>query len=273
MPRLDLHNTRLVAVGVLWLAVMALIFTAALAYCRRTTNDAFVSVTTAARDSLLYHHVPHTQRVDYLGFTSYFDAELHLPRCVTYELTQQHLDGTAMRDDIFMADTAVDGCPPPDAYRGTGLHRGHMAPAADMRWSEQAVQQSFLMTNICPQRSALNEGGWGNLEQKCREWVARDHALIVACGPIIEPGLDTIGDTGIPIPQRYYKIILAHCVSPKRALAFIYPNDPTSGGELRRYVTTIRQVEQLTGINFFALLDAHEQEEFETVSNLQLWLH
>lgn len=273
MPRLDIHNTRVVAVGVLWLAIIALLLMVALAWCHRTANDDFAPVTTATRDSLLCHQVPHTQRVDYLGFTSYFDAELHLPRCVTYELTQQHLEGEAQRDDIFMADTAVAGCPLPDVYRGTGLHRGHLAPAADMRWNEQAMQQSFFMTNICPQRSALNEGGWGKLEQKCREWVARDHALIIACGPIIEPGLDSIGDTGIPLPQRYFKVILAHCARPKRALAFIYPNGPASGGKLRRYATTIQHVEQLTGIDFFALLDAQEQQQFETTSNLQFWLH
>ena len=33
--------------------------------------------------------------------------------------------------------------------------RGHMAPAADMKWSKKAMEESFYMSNICPQNQKL----------------------------------------------------------------------------------------------------------------------
>ena len=134
------------------------------------------------------------------------------------------------------------------------------------------MRESFLMTNICPQHGSLNEGGWGRLEEKCREWVRRDKSLLIACGPVLEPGLDTIAGSGVTVPKRFYKVILAPRMQPMRALAFIYPNGPANG-PLNRYVTTVDEVERATGIDFFALLPEAEQQGFESQSNLQLWLH
>ncbi|MBR6284620.1 MAG: DNA/RNA non-specific endonuclease [Muribaculaceae bacterium] len=270
--RLDIDQLRHLGMALLWLVVMALLAWVTMRQCTHKVSDGYAAPSTGLCDSLLQHSVHETQRVDYLGFVSYFNAARHLPLCVTYELTASELSGEEQRTDAFAVDPSAPGCPPPDAYQGTGLHRGHLAPAADMHWSEKAMRQSFLMTNICPQHRSLNEGGWGRLEEKCREWVKRDHALVIACGPVIEAGLDTIAGTGIPIPRRFFKVVLAHWARPMRALAFVYPNGPANG-PLSRYVTTIDNVEQLTGIDFFALLPDDEQRQLESNSNLPLWLH
>jgi endonuclease G len=36
-------------------------------------------------------------------------------------------------------------------YTGSGYDRGHMSPAADALRSQQAMDETFLMTNIAPQ--------------------------------------------------------------------------------------------------------------------------
>ena len=128
------------------------------------------------------------------------------------------------------------------------------------------------MTNICPQHRSLNEGGWGRLEEKCREWVHRDHSLVIVCGPVLDSGLDTISGSGVLVPRRFFKVVLAPETSPQRALAFIYPNGPANS-TLSRYVTTVDEVERLTGIDFFCSLPVEVQQGFESSSNLQLWLH
>lgn len=270
--QVDTDRLRRAALALLWIAMAATITAVVATRCHHTPGSHYVQPTASARDSLLWHKVTATQRVDYEAFTSYFDPSRHQPACVTYELTTAELTGDASRTDAFATDSTVPGCPLPDAYRGSGLHRGHLAPAADMHWSDAAMRQSFLMTNICPQHRSLNEGGWGRLEEKCREWVRRDHALLIACGPVPDSGLDTLPGSGVTVPRRFYKVVLAHCARPMRALAFVYPNAPANG-PLSRYVTTIDQVEQLTGIDFFALLPIEVQQQFEANSNLPLWLH
>ena len=273
MPlRVDVDRLRRIGLTTLWIAVVAALTAVALTRCRATASNHYVALNPSARDSLLCHRVPAAQRVDYVAFTSYFDSARHQPACVTYELTVEELGGATTRTDLFAADSAVAGCPQPDAYQGSGMHRGHLAPAADMHWSDQAMRQSFLMTNICPQHRSLNEGGWGRLEEKCREWVRRDHALLIACGPVPEPDLDTLAGSGVTVPRRFFKVVLAHCVWPMRAVAFVYPNAPANG-PLNRYATTIDEVERLTGIDFFALLPLDAQQQFESTSNLPLWLH
>ena len=133
------------------------------------------------------------------------------------------------------------------------------------------MQQSFLMTNVCPQHRSLNEGGWARLEEKCREWVRRDSALIIVTGPVLEPGLDTM-PSGVVVPKRFYKVVLAHCVRPMRAVAFIYNNGPCNG-PLSRYAVSVDEVERLTGIDFFAVLSPDVQQRMESACNLQVWLH
>ena len=46
---------------------------------------------------------------------------------------------------------------------------GHICPAADCKWSKTAMNQSFLLTNMCPQDRDLNMGDWEG--GRCREAV------------------------------------------------------------------------------------------------------
>ncbi len=270
--RIDVDTLRHVGLLLLWLAVAAAVAAVMWKGCSRPVGNMASPMSDEERRQLLNHVVPGSERIEYTGFTVDFNASKHLPACVSYVLTEDMLLGDEIRTDVFAVDPQVKGCPQPDAYQGTGLHRGHLAPAADMRWSGQAMRESFLMTNICPQHRSLNEGGWGRLEEKCREWVHRHHVLVIACGPVIESGLDTIPSSGVVVPRRFFKVLLAPEEKPMMALAFIYPNTPANA-TLSHYVTTVDKVENLTGIDFFSSLPDDVQSVFEASSNLQLWLH
>ena len=254
---------------VVWAAVVALVTVLLVRQCGRRSGDDGCSAGMA--DSLQLVDLPQCQRVDYLGFRVYYDSAAHLPRCVLYELTADETLGTVPRAKGFESDDTVSGCAEPSAFRGSGLSRGHMAPAGDMKWDARAMQQSFLMPNICPQDNSLNEGGWNRVEEKAREWARRDKALVIAVGPVIEPGLERTA-AGVAIPKYFYKVILAHRVWPRRAVAFIYPNAP-SNGPLRHYVVSVDSVERLTGIDFFAVLPDDEEDRIERSSALASFLH
>lgn len=206
----------------------------------------------------------------YSGFTSYFNPETHIPNCVAYEIIESETTGDEPRKKSFEADHTIDGCAESSDYRNSGYDRGHMAPAADMKWSKEAMEESFLMTNICPQVKSLNSGIWHRLEQRVREWVTRDSSIIVVCGPIFTPGkpVEQIGEIGVAVPHRFFKALYA----PGRniGIAFIFDNDKVKG-ELRKYAVTIDSVERETGLDLFYNLPDDIENEVENQCNYKLW--
>ena len=206
----------------------------------------------------------------YSGFTSYFNPDTHIPNCVAYEIIESETTGDEPRKKSFEADHTIDGCAESSDYRNSGYDRGHMAPAADMKWSKEAMEESFLMTNICPQVKSLNSGIWHRLEQRVREWATRDSSIIVVCGPIFTPGkpVEQIGEIGVAVPHRFFKALYA----PGRniGIAFIFDNDKVKG-ELRKYAVTIDSVERETGLDLFYNLPDDIENEVENQCNYKLW--
>lgn len=225
------------------------------------------------RDSLMTVAVPHgvsDTLVRYSAFDVHFNSERGIANCAAYELVNNELNGTAERGNTFLQDTSVKGCPSPQDYIGSGMDRGHLVPAGDLKWNPDAMRQSFLMTNICPMHKALNEGGWAKLEEKVREWAARDSALLVFTGPVVSDSDTTLAHGRVTVPSAYYKVVMAPCVRPMRAVAFIYPNGH-SGGRLQQYAVSIDEVERRTDLDFFPTLPREEQERLESVVNLDAW--
>ena len=126
------------------------------------------------------------------------------------------------------------------------------------------------MTNICPQKAALNSGGWNKLEDKVRDWARRDSAIVVATGPVLSAGMKTIGESRVAVPEHFYKVVFAPYATPRRAIAFLYPNG-SSKGAISKYAVTVDEVERLTGIDFFSALDDDEEAEVESRINLLQW--
>ncbi len=209
-------------------------------------------------------------KIVYKGFTVYFNSRHHVPNCVIYELTGAETEGEYPRYKNFLTDEQVAGCANPWDYTHSGYTRGHMAPAADMKWDREAMKESFYMTNICPQKTALNSGGWNKLENKVRDWARRDSAIIVATGPILSDNMPTIGESRVAVPEHFYKVVFAPYASPERAIAFIYPNGSCKGN-VSKYAVTVDEVERLTGIDFFSSLDDDTEEQIESHINLLQW--
>lgn len=227
-------------------------------------------------DSLLRVDLPadavDVVRLDYRGFTAYYDPHWRQPRCVVYVLTAERTAGDVAREKHFRADTAVIGCAVPTDYARSGWQRGHLAPAVHMKWDSLAMRQSFLMTNVCPQHPRLNAKAWQLLEQKCSEWAVRFDTIVVATGPVPGAWADTIRPANVLVPNAFFKVVLAPCAHPPQCIAFLYANGPNST-DLNRHVAGVRQVERLTGLNFFAAYDPARQDSIETAPPmLNAWL-
>ena len=208
--------------------------------------------------------------IKYKAYTVYFNPKTHQPNATIYELTADETEGNQPRANNFIHDENVKGCAHAWDYSNSGYDRGHMTPAADMKWDAEAMQQSFFMTNICPQNPGLNSNGWSRLEKKIRSWAKRDSSLIVATGPIPGATLGSIGkEVTVPVPEAFFKVVYA----PRhaRAIAFIYANNAQCNSKMRKYAVTVRQVEQLTGLNFFAVLDDDLENRIENQNDFSQW--
>lgn len=212
-----------------------------------------------------------SREVDYKGFRLSFNSRYHIPNWVAWELTADETEGTAKRHDKFSADLSVAGCAETYDYLYSGYDRGHMAPAADMKWDGEAMKESFYLTNICPQANELNTGAWRTLEEKCRQWAKADSSLVIIAGPVLDPApYEYIGDNRVGVPRSFFKVILAPYARPVRAIAFVMPNSRVKGG-MQAAATSVDMVEQLTGYDFFQALPDSIEDIVEAQNDFPLW--
>ena len=210
--------------------------------------------------------------LDYRGMTVSFNPETHQPNWVSWELLESEASGQVARASQFAPDPDVEGCPSLNDYRRSGYDRGHMAPAGDMKWDEEAMQQSFLLTNVCPQAGDLNRGAWQNLEEKCRQRARADSAVVIVCGPVFLPGeaVERIGTSGVAVPRRFFKVILSPYTDPPVAIGFIMPNGYVKGG-MQTCAVSVDSVESLTGHNFFSALPDDIEKRVESECDFNRW--
>ena len=150
------------------------------------------------------------------------------------------------------------------------IDHGHLCPAGDCKWSKEAMRQSFLLTNMCPQNSDLNRGDWEELESRCRGWARHYGDIYIAAGPIFyNSDYETIGSGEVGVPDAFFKVVLYYGKKPK-ALGFIYPNNGESH-KIQHYVTTVDDVEEKTGIDFFHNLPDDIEAKVESVADINKW--
>lgn len=144
------------------------------------------------------------------------------------------------------------------------------SPAGDNKWDENAMYETFLMTNICPQNQQLNSGLWNQIEMQCRYWTKKYGTLYIVCGPIFLRGEhQTIGPNRVMVPEAFFKAILCLEGEPK-GIAFVCRN--TKGDRKKDYyVNTIRQVERITGYNLFPHLDDKISYQVKDHADITEW--
>ena len=187
---------------------------------------------------------------------------------VSYVLLKEHLTYDDRERPDFIEDPYI-GTKSADwrNYRGSGFDRGHLCPAGDRRFSEQAYRETFYTSNITPQQREFNGGIWNELEQQVRIWAKKHGELFVITAGILEPGLHTIGDEDVGVPERFYKIVARGTPDDLKILGFIMPGD-INAGRLSDFVVPVDAIEQATGIDFFRELpndiEAKLEREIQT---------
>ena len=205
------------------------------------------------------------------GYIVGYNKDLRVPNFVAWRLTSNHTTGPQKRLQNFIeaTDVPIPRATPQD-YKGSGWSRGHLCPAGDNKWSFKAMYDTFLLTNVCPQHPALNTGMWNQIEMQCRQWANKYGEVYIVCGPIFFKGeKQTIGPNKVAVPDAFFKVVLCLDVRPK-AIGFVCRNTAL-GGKKHDYVHSVREVERITGFDFFPLLDKSIQDMVENMDDLSVW--
>jgi len=213
-----------------------------------------------------------------LAYVELYDKEKKEPLWVSYHLTKDRLFGTQKRSDKFEPDPDLsygDRAELSDYYR-SGYDRGHMCPAADNVFNFLAMKECFYLSNMIPQKHSLNNGKWKELEVRIRNYVkAKDEAWVIS-GPIFqkvnEEDIKKIGR--VWVPTHCYKIVAYNEGSELKAVGFIMRNDNETA-DLTSYVLKIKDIEEVTGLDFFKKLsEDSDKRVVEAVNKAgEFWDH
>ena len=205
------------------------------------------------------------------GFALGYSTRYRQALWVSYLLRASNLAAPQMkRSARFYSDPALKNPVRPQDYNRTGFDRGHLAPAADMGYSKEAMLHSFYMSNISPQRPAFNRGIWKHLEEQVREWARREKVICVVTGPIFDPPEATpMGKIRLPVPCAFYKVIL-DLTPPHKMIGFVMPNKG-SDAPVAVFAVTVDEVERRTGCDFFSELPDELENRLESELDPAAW--
>ena len=207
------------------------------------------------------------------GYLLAHDPVRKTPIWVAEHLTSDKARGSNERANNFQPDPDLIKGERAELldYKGSGYDLGHMAPAGDMKWDQQAMMESFFLSNMVPQTGiGMNQGIWKDLEERVRLWAINRGEIHIYTGPIyakVPP--DSIGTNKIAVPTHLYKIIYDPVTI--EAIAFIMPNTKLKSSDMPRYIVTIREVEEKTGLNFLSKLSPKIADIVESTKSESLW--
>ena len=205
------------------------------------------------------------------NYTLSYIEEYEQAEWVAYELKSSNLENHHYKRPFFIQDDLVKTSSADwKNYKKSGYDKGHLCPAADMQFSEEAFNDTFLTSNISPQVHNFNDGIWNTLEQKVRYWAKKYNGIYVVTGPILSKELKTIGKENVAVPNFFYKILLKVDGSKSKMIAFLVPAKK-SDVPIYKFVVSVDAIEQLTGIDFYPKLEDKLEIELEKNSDYKSW--
>lgn len=241
-----------------------------------------------ARPAMAWHGVPQAQAWQPITWTRVLRNEAFLvgwsdlrgnPLWVEYRLQPVPADAPFhRRPERFSRDWRALNSIGHDDYNGSGYDRGHLAPnyAISRLYGPTAQQQTFLMTNITPQRPRLNQKVWQRLEEVEIDVFARRYGeLWVITGPVFDQDIVRLPTTfRVEVPDAFFKIFAAPsggADGQPKLLAFVVPQTVKGNEPLDRFVTSVDHVEELTGFDFFSAMEPVLQSRLEAAVDPAAW--
>ena len=229
-----------------------------------------------------------------INYSVEWDCDKKAQRWSAYQMTQATMEQKTSRYYSQTNQYPLDPLLPSlyylsqDCYWNSGFDHGHMCPSYDRLYSQEANYQTFFLTNMQPQYKAFNGSlsgsdsyknawsPWYKLEGEkglIRTAISNVNAetLYVVKGGTIEDDqiLPKLVKGEMRVPKHFFVALLLKNKEafPYKAVGFwmehkssYLTNDPLS-----TYAVNIRQLEELTGIDFFCNLPDETENRVETL--------
>ena len=212
--------------------------------------------------------------------TSSFDRRTRNPHWVAEHITAESLlmKNGDRKHSYFVEDTSV-----PEKFRAklkdyahSGYDRGHQVPAADAKWDQEAMDDTFYLTNMCPQvGDGFNRDYWAHLEDFCRRLTNKYPSVRIVTGPLYLPKRDPVdgkwrvtyevigAPPNVAVPTHFYKVVFAEdgrSGGPVALGAFVLPNAAIPNDRpLTSFEVPIEAVERASGLEFATQLPAQRR--------------
>ncbi|HPW97115.1 MAG TPA: DNA/RNA non-specific endonuclease [Flavobacterium sp.] len=204
-------------------------------------------------------------------YTLSYNEKFEQAEWVAYSLKKENFKQNNFKRPYFVEDKKVTTHSADwRNYKKSGYDKGHLCPAGDMTFSKKAYEDTFLTSNISPQKHDFNSGIWNRLEQKTRYWAEKYGTVFVISGGVLTSGLKTIGFEKVAVPNYFYKIIASKSNGQIKVIAFLVPNED-SKKPLYTFVTSIDAIEKLTNIDFFSKWEDSVENKLESKSDYKDW--
>jgi nuclease EXOG len=217
-----------------------------------------------------------------------YDQQRRIAHWVVEHITRHKLQGSANRENSkFKADPSVPVMFRSDNedYLGSGWSRGHLAPAGDCKHDQNAMNDTFLLSNIVPQNADNNAGFWNRLETYCRDLSAKYENVWVISGPVFLPTVsvdkgktrkfmhhEVVGPHDVAVPTHLFKVVVAENEKDRPLVgAFVVPNESIDNErQLREFQVPLEYVESRTGLHMLPLLDRQKARDLCTVDSCRM---
>lgn len=148
-------------------------------------------------------------------------------------------------------------------YKGSGSDRGHLAAAANHKWSQKAMDDTFILSNVSPQNPNLNQKAWNNLEKLCRSLTKHYLNVYVCTGPLYLPRAEAdgklyvryqvLGRNHVAVPTHFFKVVILERAGGKgvELRSYVFPNSPVEENTpLENFLVPIETIERASGLLF-----------------------
>ncbi|QBM90907.1 endonuclease G [Metschnikowia aff. pulcherrima] len=201
-------------------------------------------------------------------FVTCYDRAKRNPYWVLEHITKESIkrsDGVDRKKSIFKEDETV-----PVKFRArlrdffrSGYDRGHNAPAADAKFTQQAMDETFLLTNMSPQvGDGFNRDYWAHFEDFARRLTTKYDGVRIMTGPLYLPKLCDDGKyrvqyevIGLPpnvaVPTHFFKLIVGERNGDANIAvgAFVLPNVPIDNTQpLTAFQVPVEALERSAGL-------------------------
>lgn len=186
-------------------------------------------------------------------------------------------DNNVGRKESWRYDPAFD----PD-WQQSGISgnysKGHMVASNYRQTTEYQNRQTFYYSNQAPQwQTTFNDGVWNQLENKVVASVPSGRDTLYVVSGLLYEGTDKFV-SGVQIPSHFYKCVMlcsfnsAGEMIDAQGCAYIFTNEAHKNEHYydSKFKTSIKAIEDRTGINFFPRVPASLQSTAEN-STTPIW--